>query len=182
MAQFSLATIRKAVSTDATGILECLRLAFEPYRTSYPPEAFLDTVVTPDVLQQRLATMSAFVAVSDPGEVVGTIAGHVIHPETNSDEPSSADSGKNSKANLNEGHIRGMAVLPAWQGSGVADRLLKSVESELLAGGCSSISLDTTEPLVKAIRFYERNGFRASGRVTYFCGMRRLEFVKTLTE
>jgi N-acetylglutamate synthase-like GNAT family acetyltransferase len=158
----TIPTIRKATPADSAGILECLRIAFEPYRSSYPPEAFIDTVITPDDLQHRLATMSLFVAVSESGEIVGTIACHVVHPE--------------------EGHLRGMAVLPSWQGSGVAEQLLKSAESELRSEGCSRISLDTTEPLVKAIRFYEKHGFRNSGKDTYFCGMRRLEFVKNVTE
>lgn len=160
-----ISLIRQATPSDAPGILECLRLAFEPYRSSYPPEAFLDTVVTPDALQHRLATMSVFVAVSESGEVVGTIACHVVDPAVNS----------------KEGHLRGMAVLPAWQGSGVAQQLLNAAESELRAKGCSRISLDTTEPLVQAIRFYEKNGYRNSGKDTYFCGMRRLEFVKTIS-
>jgi predicted N-acetyltransferase YhbS len=160
------ATIRKATPSDSAGILECLGTAFEPYRSSYPPEAFLDTVITPEDLKHRLETMSLFVAASESGEIVGTIACHVVDPSGPS----------------NEGHLRGMAVLPAWQGSGVAEQLLQSAESELRALGCSRISLDTTEPLVKAIRFYEKHGYRNSGKVTYFCGMRRLEFIKNLTE
>jgi GNAT superfamily N-acetyltransferase len=75
-----------------------------------------------------------------------------------------------------------MAVLPAWQGSGVAAQLLKSVESELRAKGCSRISLDTTEPLQPAIRFYEKNGFRRSGKVADFYGMPLFEYVKTPEE
>jgi len=38
---------------------------------------------------------------------------------------------------------------------------------------------DTTEPLRPAVRFYERNGYRASGRVTDF-GMPLFEYVKRL--
>jgi predicted N-acetyltransferase YhbS len=130
-----LPAIRKATQADSAKILECLRAAFEPYRSSYTPEAFADTVLTPEVLQHRLATMCLFVAVSDSGEIVGTIGCHVVHP--------SGHSASHSK----QGHFRGMAVLPAWQGSGVASRLLKSVEAELRHQGCSRISLNTTEPL-----------------------------------
>jgi GNAT superfamily N-acetyltransferase len=74
-----------------------------------------------------------------------------------------------------------MAVLPSWRGSGVAAGLLRSVESELRDRGCSYISLDTTEPLQSAMRFYEKNGFRRSGNVTDFYGMPLFEYVKTLT-
>jgi GNAT superfamily N-acetyltransferase len=79
-----------------------------------------------------------------------------------------------------EGHIRGMAVHRSWQGCGVAQQLLASVESELRLSGCSRISLDTTEPLKRASRFYQRNGFAASGKVTDFFGMPLFEHVKIL--
>ncbi|HEY0802979.1 MAG TPA: hypothetical protein VGD54_19240, partial [Steroidobacteraceae bacterium] len=68
-----LPIIRKATASDSAGILECLGAAFEVYRSSYTPGGFVDTVLTPDTLQHRLATMCLFVAVSDAGEIVGTI-------------------------------------------------------------------------------------------------------------
>jgi hypothetical protein len=43
------------------------------------PDAFADAVLTPDTLQRRLAMMRVFVATSDSGEVVGTIACHMAH-------------------------------------------------------------------------------------------------------
>ena len=106
--------------------------------------------------------MSVFVATDETGEVVGTIGAAVIAPS--------------------EGHIRGMAVAPAWQGRGVAKQLLEAAESELAAKGCSRISLDTTEPLKRAIAFYENNGFRASGKITDFFGMRLYEYAKPLCQ
>jgi predicted N-acetyltransferase YhbS len=171
--------IRRATPTDSAGILECLRAAFEPYRSSYPPEAFLDTVITPEALRHRLATMSLFVAVSESGEIVGTIACHVVDETVQSSVHAHE---VRAEVHANEGHLRGMAVLASWQGSGLAEQLLRSAESELRARECSSISLDTTEPLVKAIRFYEKHGYRNSGKDTYFCGMRRLHFIKNLAQ
>ncbi len=165
----TLPAIRKAVQSDAVGILKCLRSAFETHRDSYTPGAFADTVLTPETLQTRLSTMCLFVAVTDSGEIVGTIGCHVLHPNVD------------QNVHPREGHIRGMAVLPAWQGSGLASALLASAESELHALGCSRITLDTTAPLRPAIRFYEKNGFRRSGKVTDFFGMELFEFVKTLS-
>ncbi|MGB6384883.1 MAG: GNAT family N-acetyltransferase [Terriglobales bacterium] len=170
MSQFALPAVRKATPHDSAGILKCLHEAFEPYRGSYTPEAFADTVLTPETLQHRLASMCVVVAVSDSGEIVGTIGCLVVDPL-----------GDPKKENSSEGHIRGMAVLPAWQGTGVAAWLLKTVESELRASGCSRISLDTTQPLQPAMRFYEKNGYHRSGRVTDFFGMPLFEYVKTLT-
>lgn len=106
--------------------------------------------------------MSLFVAVNEDGEVVGTIgcASLVNH----------------------EGHLRGMAVLPDRQGSGLAGQLLERAESELRDLGCTRVTLDTTEPLKRAVRFYERHGYRATGRVTNFFGMPLYEYAKELCE
>ena len=154
-------TLRRACAADAPAILECLRVAFEPYRNRYSPEAFLDTVLTPETIQQRLGEMFVFVAVDSAGGVVGTIACVVIDG--------------------NEGHLRGMAVLPEWQGRGIAEKLLQAAEEELAARGCVRITLDTTEPLLRAVRFYEKHGYRRSGRTTDFFGMPLHEYVKDLS-
>jgi GNAT superfamily N-acetyltransferase len=77
--------------------------------------------------------------------------------------------------NEHEGHIRGMAVLPFWQGVGIAGQLLKLVESELWEKGCSVISLDKSRKT-----FYEKSGFRPTGKITDFFGMPLFEYVKPL--
>ncbi len=151
-------TIRKAVESDASGILGCLRTAFEPYRASYTAAAFTDTVLTPETLRRRLKQMSIFVAVSADDRIVGTVACAVI--------------------DASEGHLRGMAVLPEWHGRGIAQKLLQSAEAELDDGGCSRITLDTTEPLHRATRFYEKHGYVASGKTMDFFGMPLHQYVK----
>lgn len=153
-------SIRLATPHDASAILTCLAQAFEPYREQYTPEAYRDTVLTPETIHDRLSSMSVFVAVTSGGAIIGTIAGHAATAE--------------------EGHLRGMAVLPAYHGAGIADQLLQAVEQELRTRGCTRLTLDTTEPLHRAARFYERHGFRASGRVTSFFGMPLFEYVKEL--
>src|SRR5262245_37806813 len=151
--------IRAAKADDATEILRCLAEAFEPYRTEYTPGAFADTVLDEALLGRRMQQMHVLVAVS--AEVIGgTVAG--------------------SQAN-GEGHLRGMAVLPKWRGSGVASTLLSTVESWLKDRGCGRVTLDTTLPLGAAIRFYEKNGYRKSGKVSDFFGMPLIEYVKDLT-
>jgi ribosomal protein S18 acetylase RimI-like enzyme len=151
-------SIRRATNGDAGGILDCLRSAFEAYRADYTDAAFEDTVLTPDTVCQRLAAMVVFVAGNEVGEIVGTVACQVL------------DRG--------EGHIRGMAVRPGWQGCGVGQQLLEAAESEFRERNCSRIRLDTTVPLKRAIRFYERNGYRPSGFVADFFGMPLFEYVK----
>jgi GNAT superfamily N-acetyltransferase len=104
--------------------------------------------------------MSIFVAVNDAGEIIGTIGCNVM--------------GKG------EGHLRGMAVLPTWQGAGVADELLQCAESELRRRGCERVTLDTTAPLKRAARFYEKHGYGATGKVADFFGMPLYEYAKPL--
>jgi ribosomal protein S18 acetylase RimI-like enzyme len=43
------------------------------------------------------------------------------------------------------------------------------------------VTLDTTEPLARAIRFYEQHGFHRSGIIRDFFGMPLLEYRKSLT-
>ena len=150
--------IRKAQFTDAEAIAGCLSASFARHRDEYTAGAYADTVLNSDGVLRRLQEMCLFVAISDE-EIVGTIGCMV---------------------NGSEGHLRGMAVLPDWQGTGVALALLKSAEAELKKKGCGYITLDTTAPLMRAVQFYARNGYSASGRVTDFFGMPLYEYRKLL--
>ena len=152
-------TIRRALPGDAVAILGCLSAAFAPYREQYTPPAFADTVLDRASLQQRMQSMEVLVAVID-GVVVGTIAAAV------SDE--------------REGHLRGMAVLPEYKGTGVAGQLLNGVEAFLKKQGCTRVTLDTTLPLQAAIKFYAKHGYSFSGRTSDFFGMPLLEYSKRL--
>jgi ribosomal protein S18 acetylase RimI-like enzyme len=151
--------IRRA--TDSRGILECLASAFEPYRARYTPAAYLDTVLTAETIAQRLDSMQVFVAVTADDQIVGTIAC--------------------SLSEIGEGHLRGMAVLSEWQGRALAEKLLRTAEAKLLNQGCTRITLDTTEPLQRAMRFYESHGYCRSGRITDFFGMPLHEYVKSFS-
>jgi GNAT superfamily N-acetyltransferase len=154
--------IRPAHTEDAAAILQCLRAAFEPYRSQYTPQAWLDTVMTTGALLQRLSSMTVFVAFDTQGNLVGTIGGAVV--------------------SSSEGHLRGMAVPPEGHGRGIAQRLLEAMEKHLLAKGSTRISLDTTEPLQRAMRFYEKNGYRHTGKITDFFGMPLIEYAKSFPQ
>jgi GNAT superfamily N-acetyltransferase len=155
-----MVTVRKAAAGDSTAILGCLREAFVPYRDSYTAAAYSDTVLTPESVGQRLAGMTVFVAVNESAEVVGTIGCRVTDER--------------------DGHIRGLAVRPGWHGSGVAAQLLGHAEDELLYLGCSRVTLETTAPLSRALRFYAKHGFRPSGETADFYGMPLIEYCKLL--
>ena len=151
--------VRRAQVEDAESIVTCLESAFDPFRSAYTPDAFRDTVPSPEAIRARMSHMTIYVAIVADGDNVGTVA--------------SAMEGK-------EGHLRGMAVRPSWQGHSIAAHLLSAVEHDLVAAGCERLTLDTTLPLQRAMRFYQRNGFVASGRVTDFFGMPLHEYVKPL--
>jgi GNAT superfamily N-acetyltransferase len=155
-------TVRPATPADSASILACLESAFEPYRDRYTAQAFLDTVLTPATLAERFASMAVFVAVDSADQVVGTIAGRVLE--------------------AGQGHLRGMAVRPGWQGTGVARELLSTVERHLREAGCSRITLGTVECLQAARRFYEKNGYRLSGQGRDFFGMQLEEHLKQLVQ
>ena len=151
--------IREAQIEEAEAISACLNAAFEPFRSQYTPGAFDDTVPTPGAIRQRMVHMKVYVAIASEEEIVGTIA-----------------SGMQGE----EGHLRGMAILPRWQGRGIAEQLLNTVENDLLAAGCKRVTLDTTAPLERAIRFYRKNGLVPTGGVTEFFGMPLYEYAKSL--
>lgn len=152
--------IRRATVSDADAILGCLHSAFEPYRKHYTYEGFADTTLTVETLQQRMAWMHVFIALDESSAVVGTIACQML--------------------SSGEGHIRGMAVLPAMHGRGIAKRLLAHAEAHLESQGARRVTLDTTSPLQRAIHFYEKHGYRPTGKVGDFFGMRLFEYVKEL--
>lgn len=153
-------SVRKAEEGDIAGVLQCLEEAFAPYRNDYTPAAWRDTVLTAETLQDRMQTMRLLVATTGDGAIAGTIGYRMVNPM--------------------QGHVRGMAVRPCFHGAEVASRLLAFVESELRDQKCSRISLNTTAPLQRAARFYEKSGFRRSGRTRDFFGMALFEYLKEL--
>ncbi len=155
--------IRPADEGDQSGILNCLATAFERYRKDYTAGAFADTVLDPTTLRERLRQMHVVVATSEAATsgsaILGTVAGAVAG---------------------DEGHLRGMAVLPELRGAGVAGQLLSAIETWLRKQGCIRVTLNTALPLHAAMRFYERNGYVRSGRTSDFFGMTLVEYVKAL--
>jgi N-acetylglutamate synthase-like GNAT family acetyltransferase len=103
--------IRRATAHDGQAILACLAAAFGPFRNQYTPDAFTDTVLDSFTVQERIREMCIFVAMS--GEtIVGTIG---------------------CKAGGEDGHLRGMAVLPECQGRRSRQRFSKRLR--LSCGG-----------------------------------------------
>lgn len=149
--------IRKACANDAPAIAECLASAFASFRSQYTAGAFADTVLTAEGMLERMTHMTIYVAVVGAGEIAGTVACGVVDKID---------------------HLRGMAVQPPWQGHSIAEKLLRAAENDVRAAGCSRITLDTTAPLERAMRFYQRHGYVPTGRITDFFGMPLHEYEK----
>ena len=150
--------IRTAAPVDAEAIAWCLAAAFECYRSAYTPAAFADTVPNRNGVALRIQEMHVLAA-TNLGKVVGTISATI---------------------GADHGHLRGMAVRPEFQGTGVATKLLAAIENWLRSQGCRHVALDTTEPLIRAMKFYKKHGYRRSGKTADFFGMPLIEYVKTI--
>src|SRR5690348_18219000 len=91
--------IRSAHPQDAGEVLGCLQAAFAPYSHLYTPAAFADTVLDSVTVKTRMQQMRVLVAASGD-RIIGTVAG--------------------AGCSDREGHLRGMAVLPDYQSTGIA--------------------------------------------------------------
>ena len=60
-------------------------------------------------------------------------------------------------------YVRGMAVLPVARGKRAGDLLLEEIERFARLNNGSRLVLSTTPFLVRAIRLYQRHGFRRTG-------------------
>ncbi|MFX0027241.1 MAG: GNAT family N-acetyltransferase [Candidatus Hermodarchaeota archaeon] len=154
-------TIRLATIKDAKAVHEILLDAFEEYRSFYSPEGFTDTVLSEEKAKDRIKDMKVYVAVDQQSKIIGTIGWQ--------------------KLNKFEGHIRGMGVIPSRQGKrSPAMSLLKCVERDAQLEKCKILTLDTTEILKRAQKFYEKNGYKRTGKIGDFFGSIIYEFAKTL--
>jgi len=154
--------IRKAQPKDAKGIYEVVLAAFEDFRHFYSQEGFANTVMSEKAALERIKEMKIYVAIDQNGEIIGTIGW--------------------KKVSAKEGHIRGMAVHPKWQGkNSPAASLMQIVESDALFQGCTFLSLDTTEILKRAQNFYKKLGFKETGKTDNFFGSTIYEFKKKIS-
>ena len=157
-----LANIRRAADADVGGIVSCLHEAFASHRRDYTAAGYADTVLTRETCLQRLQRMCVLVAEYPSGGIVGTVSFEV--------------------RSEGDGHLRGMAVRPAWWGTGVAAQLLIEAERQLAVSNCSIVTLDTTAPLERAMAFYRRHGYQRIEGVSDFFGMPLYRFTKALGE
>ena len=127
-----------AVPGNASAIASVLHESFAEYKALYTNRAFAAATPTPAEMLQRVSEGPVWVALKDDA-IVGTASA------------------------VQEGdalYIRGMAILPAERGQRIGELLLRRIEHFARARRCKRLLLSTTPFLARAIRLYERVGFR----------------------
>lgn len=130
--------IRPAEDADTEAIAALMLASFAEYRPLYTPAGFDATAISPREISSRIAEGAVWVAVSG-GLICGTVS--VVPKEDHL-------------------YLRGMAVLPAARGQRIGDLLLTQVEQFARTCNRHRLLLSTTPFLDRAIRLYERFGFR----------------------
>ncbi|MFQ6116510.1 MAG: GNAT family N-acetyltransferase, partial [bacterium] len=75
-------------------------------------------------------------------------------------------------------HIRSMAVKADYQGKGIGWRILQEINGLAKKKHCQTITLESFEPLTKAVSLYEKFGFRRTGRKKNLYGIRIFEMLR----
>jgi ribosomal protein S18 acetylase RimI-like enzyme len=130
--------IRRAAPTDATDIADVLRQSFLEFEPLYTPKGFAATTPDQEQVGSRIEEGPACIALWED-RTAGT-ASAVLKGEKSL-------------------YVRGVAVVPSMRGLGIAEALMKEVESYARESGCARMFLTTTPFLTSAIRLYERFGF-----------------------
>jgi GNAT superfamily N-acetyltransferase len=115
-----------------------LRESFEEYEHMYTREGFDATTPACAEVLRRIEEGPVWVALVDDA-VVGTV--------------SAVPKGDSL-------YVRGMGLAPSARGRGIGELLLRQVESFASGRGFVRLFLSTTPFLSRAIRLYERHGFR----------------------
>lgn len=137
--------IRFAEPRESPAIATLLADAFSEYRPLYTLEGYAATVITSEQVADRIREGPVWVALSDE-VIVGTVS--VV-------------------ARSGSLYLRGMAVPPTARGQHIGELLLAEVEKFAVTEGFRRLFLSTTPFLDRAIRLYERLGFRRTDEAPY---------------
>lgn len=130
--------------------------AFQPYDAGQLAEQWSSRLADPATL--------AFVACDEAGRVVAVAA---AGPEAGSFEPSDTSTAS--------AHLSTLFALPEHHGGGVAQALHDHLLAVLRYAGYHTVRLWVPEGATQARRFYERNGWASTGKITAFAGLARVE-------
>lgn len=150
---------RKARIQEINDVRLVLSKAFEAYKKYYTNDALNATVLTPKVIKDRLLNKKyeIFVVLINE-QIVGTVC--------------------LSMKGQDQLYIRSMAVHPDYQKRGVGLFILKKINELAIRKNIKTISLDTSKPLKRAIKFYKNFGFKFTGTIKNFYGEEIYEMKK----
>ena len=131
--------IRRATVDDASRVASVLRKAFAEYEPLYTKQGYAATVLGRAAILVRIQQGPVWIALHRE-QIAGTVS--AAHKE----------------AAL---YVCGVAVVPEARGLGIAQLLLEQVEAFAVEEGFEQLILSTTPFLLRAIRLYEKLGFRA---------------------
>jgi len=154
--------ISKVTNPSLAAIMHDILLnAFRPFRKYYTNKAFERTVVSESIMKSRIMSnkFSVYAAYLS-GNLVGTVT-----------------TTKTSNGDL---YIMSMAVLQQYSGKGIGKALIKTAEAEAKEKNCGHIILETYKPLLQAVKLYENNGFRKTGKTKDYSGIEIFEMSKPL--
>nr|WP_166937314.1 GNAT family N-acetyltransferase [Rhizomicrobium electricum] len=132
-------TIRSCRDGEQAEICAIINAAAEKYRGVIPPDCFHDPYMTRDALAADIARGVVFSGWEEHGKLAGVMGLQIVRGQP---------------------LIRHAYVPPALQGKGIGSALL-----QFLIGQCpGTILVGTWADATWAIRFYERHGFKLTGR------------------
>ena len=157
-----LKVVKLTDPTLAGTLHQILYEAFLPYIDLYTPGAFSATVVSAATLEARMSSENYI--------VYGCYLDNVL--------TGTVSTKLNDKGDL---YFMSMAVSPGFSGQGLGSALLNAIENEAKEKNCRTIILETYAPLLDAIRLYEKNGYRRTGKQRDYSGIEIFEMEKILS-
>ena len=148
--------LRRAAPADAAGLAANVADGFATY-LEWAPARWAPPEITPAALARLRSRLSSddvwcLVALEREG-----VIGHVLLAPTSGEEPQPAPPGVTNLAQ--------MFVRRGWHGAGVAAALIGAAVAEADRRGFTTIRLWTPKGAARARRFYEREGWSATGAV-----------------
>ena len=153
--------IKKADIKNAKQIHSILLHAFKPYVNSYTKQAYQQTVLSPEIIKKRICNTKIVVLIALYND---SIIGTASIQKKNTDL-----------------YLFSMAVDPLYQTIGVGTLLMNEIKTRALDMGCKCIFLETYHRLKKAIKFYNKHGFRRTGNTRDYYGITVFEMKKGST-
>jgi ribosomal protein S18 acetylase RimI-like enzyme len=151
---------RKAKINDKEKIYNILLNSFKPYKKDYTEKGYYSTILSPEKIEERINEniFKIFVVTIDK-KIVGTVS--ILHQD-------------------DRYYIRSMAVEPDYQNKGVGLFILENIFDIAKNENIKKISLESFKPLKKAVRFYEKHGFKKTGIIKDLYGNEIFEMIKIL--